>query len=157
MHSFSLSKARTHHVPSLHIHAKKSGDIIENENRVYEKKFQMKEYVVPRSLKAQIPLKPTQMNPKEFMEKVRMDDEETRKKGGATKKEEVASLPKKSEPTEVDFQYTSVSKQYGKNWSKGLDMRNALAKWDAHLGTCEETRYASSFHTMTGKSPFAKK
>lgn len=134
-----------------------TGDVIENENRVYEKKFKMKEYVVPRSLKAQIPLKPNQMDPKTFMEKVRKDDEETRKKSAEKKKEGVAVVPKTSEPTEVDFQYTSVSKAYGTDWKKGLDMRAALSKWDAHLGTCEETRYADSFHTMTGKSPFAKK
>eukprot|EP00940_MAST-03C_sp_MAST-3C-sp2_P000897 g897.t1 len=136
-------------------------DVIENENRVYEKKFKIKEYVVPRSLKTSIPLKPNQVDPKKFMDAVRRKDKELKAAAAAAseKMSEDSSSTKKDDVVakDTDFQYTAISQAYGTDWEIGMKSRKKFERWLTPLGTCEETRYASSFHAMTGKSPFAKK
>lgn len=105
---------------------------------------------------ASIPLKPTQVDPKKFMDAVRSMDEKTKEAAAASKVE--GEKPREvTELSDADFQYATVSDAYGSDWQRGMDARKKFEKWMAPLGTCEETRYADSFHTMTGKSPFAKK
>ena len=129
-------------------------DIIRNENKTYESRFKIKEYTPPKSLKIPVSMKPTQMNPSKFLDDVRRKDEEDRKRKAEKKSKEESK--DEVEEDETKYLYSSISKEYGQDWEEGMNSRKKFERWLAPLGTCEETRYADSFHTMTGKSPFAK-
>ena len=98
-------------------------------------------------------MKPTQMDPCKFMKEMKRKDAEDKKRKSEAKDERES---KDDAEDETKYMYSSISKDYGENWEEGMDSREKFKRWLAPLGTCEETRYADSFHTMTGKSPFAK-